>query len=131
MPPDDEPTPVARDGMDAWEYLLEPTPDNQTASRAETHQRSTRSPAAMPGFSIFIGEPPMAHNLEIINGKASFAYAGRPGWHGLGQSIPPGMEDSETVSELAGLNRRVVPGPALHHGRWAARRAPGQVRHRL
>ncbi|MBE0609465.1 MAG: DUF932 domain-containing protein [Dehalococcoidia bacterium] len=53
----------------------------------------------------------MAHNLEIINGKASFAYAGRPGWHGLGQSIPPGMEDSETVSELAGLNRTVALAP--------------------
>ncbi len=65
----------------------------------------------MPGFSIFIGEPSMAHNLEIINGKASFAYAGRPGWHGLGQSIPPGMEDSETVSELAGLNRTVALVP--------------------
>jgi len=54
----------------------------------------------------------MAHNLEITNGKASFAYAnGRPGWHGLGQAIPAGMEDSETVSELAGLNRRVVLAP--------------------
>ena len=53
----------------------------------------------------------MAHNLEISNGKASFACAGRPGWHGLGQSIPPGMEDSETVSELAGLNRRVALAP--------------------
>ncbi len=54
----------------------------------------------------------MAHNLEINNGKASFAYAnGRPGWHGLGQAIPPGMEDSETVSELAGLNRTVALAP--------------------
>ncbi|PWB43390.1 MAG: hypothetical protein C3F10_11940 [Dehalococcoidia bacterium] len=54
----------------------------------------------------------MAHNLEVINGKASFAYAnGRPGWHGLGQAIPPGMEHSETVAELAGLNRRVVLTP--------------------
>ena len=53
----------------------------------------------------------MAHNLDVINGKASFAYAGRPGWHGLGQAIPPGMEDSETVSELAGLNRTVALVP--------------------
>lgn len=54
----------------------------------------------------------MAHNLEITNGKASFAYAnGRPGWHGLGQAIPPGMEHSETVADLAGLNRRVVLAP--------------------
>lgn len=54
----------------------------------------------------------MAHNLEITNGRVSFAYAnGRPGWHGLGQAIPLGMEHSETVSELAGLNRtvRLVP----------------------
>lgn len=54
----------------------------------------------------------MAHNLEVINGKASFAYAnGRPGWHGLGQAIPDGMEHSDTVAELAGLNRRVVLAP--------------------
>ncbi|MCZ7576289.1 MAG: DUF932 domain-containing protein [Dehalococcoidia bacterium] len=54
----------------------------------------------------------MAHNLEVINGRASFAYAnGRPGWHGLGQAIPPGMEHSDTVAELAGLNRRVVLAP--------------------
>lgn len=54
----------------------------------------------------------MAHNIEINNGKASFAYAnGRPGWHGLGQAIPPGMAHSETVAELAGLNRRVVLAP--------------------
>jgi len=54
----------------------------------------------------------MAHNLEVIHGRASFAYAnGRPGWHGLGQAIPPGMEHSETVAELAGLNRRIVLTP--------------------
>ncbi len=54
----------------------------------------------------------MAHNLEITNGKAAFAYAnGRPGWHGLGQAIPQGMEHSETVAQLAGLNRRVVLTP--------------------
>lgn len=54
----------------------------------------------------------MAHNLEITNGRASFAYAnGRPGWHGLGQAIPEGMEHSETVAELAGLNRRVALTP--------------------
>ena len=54
----------------------------------------------------------MAHNLEITNGRASFAYAnGRPGWHGLGQAIPLGMEHSETVAELAGLNRTVALVP--------------------
>jgi hypothetical protein len=29
----------------------------------------------------------MAHNLEIVNGKAQMAYAGETPWHGLGTAV--------------------------------------------
>jgi len=45
----------------------------------------------------------MAHNITLVNGKYSFAYAGEAGWHRLGQQVP---EDSplEVWLEEAGLN---------------------------
>jgi phage/plasmid-like protein (TIGR03299 family) len=39
----------------------------------------------------------MAHEIANINGAYSFAYAGQPGWHGLGQV----MQDGASVEEWA------------------------------
>jgi hypothetical protein len=30
----------------------------------------------------------MAHELEMVNGKVCFAYAGEVPWHGLGVKVP-------------------------------------------
>lgn len=57
----------------------------------------------------------MSHLIEVTeSGFAKIALpAGRPGWHHLGQTIPEGMADSETVIDLAGLDDRYVLAP-LH-----------------
>lgn len=39
----------------------------------------------------------MAHELANVNGAYSFAYAGQPGWHGLGQP----MKEGATIEEWA------------------------------
>jgi len=37
-----------------------------------------------------LGDFKMAHELTIINGKASIAYVGATPWHGLGQRLTEG-----------------------------------------
>ena len=52
----------------------------------------------------------MAHNLEIVDGKASFVAKGEKAWHGLGTYVNEAMT-SEQVVELANLNYEVNKTP--------------------
>ena len=52
----------------------------------------------------------MAHNLEMIDGKASFVAKGEKAWHGLGTYVNEAMT-SEQVVELANLNYEVGKTP--------------------
>ena len=53
----------------------------------------------------------MAHELEMINGKASMAYAGEVPWHGLGTQVN-GDLTPEQMLEAAGLDWTVEKIPA-------------------
>lgn len=53
----------------------------------------------------------MAHNLEIKNGKASFASTEKA-WHGLGTIVKQAMTSKEAI-ELAGLGYDVITAPLL------------------
>jgi len=48
----------------------------------------------------------VAHNIEMINGKAQMAYVGETPWHGLGVSVPADLTP-EQMLEAAGLNWEV------------------------
>lgn len=48
----------------------------------------------------------MAHEIEMINGKAQMAYAGDLPWHGLGTRVPDDLTP-EQMLEAAGLNWEV------------------------
>lgn len=50
----------------------------------------------------------MAHELEMINGKASMFYVGATPWHGLGTKIENGFILPEEAMSLAGLNWNVT-----------------------
>jgi phage/plasmid-like protein (TIGR03299 family) len=52
----------------------------------------------------------MAHNLELINGKASMAYAGEKPWHGLGKEVPYDLTP-EQMLEAANLDWEVNKFP--------------------
>lgn len=52
----------------------------------------------------------MAHNLNINNGKVSFAAKGEKAWHGLGTYVENAMTASEAL-ELGGLNFEVAKMP--------------------
>src|SRR5579872_2331588 len=53
------------------------------------------------------GEPQMAHQITVVNGKASMAYAGAVPWHGLGQSLTPGQPIEVWLQE-AGMDYTVL-----------------------
>ena len=53
----------------------------------------------------------MAHEIEIINGKAQMAYAGDVPWHGLGTSVPADLTPAQML-EAAGLDWTVEKVPA-------------------
>lgn len=53
----------------------------------------------------------MAHNLNIINGKTSFAST-QKAWHGLGQIVKSAMTSEEAI-KLSGLNYTVVKTPVI------------------
>lgn len=61
----------------------------------------------------------MAHNLNVVNGKAAMAYTGATPWHGLGTSVKEAMTSAEAI-ELAGLNWSVKKQPVFFE------RDPGQ-----
>lgn len=48
----------------------------------------------------------MAHNIEMIDGKAQMAYAGEKPWHGLGVEVPADLTP-EQMLEAAGLDWEV------------------------
>jgi len=48
----------------------------------------------------------VAHNIEMIDGKAQMAYAGETPWHGLGTEVPPDLTP-EQMLDAAGLNWEV------------------------
>jgi phage/plasmid-like protein (TIGR03299 family) len=53
----------------------------------------------------------MAHEIEIINGKAQMAYAGDVPWHGLGTNVPADLTPAQML-EAAGLDWTVSKVPA-------------------
>ena len=54
----------------------------------------------------------MAHNIEMVNGKAQMAYAGDVPWHGLGTVVPNDLTPDQML-EAAGLNWSVQKIPAF------------------
>lgn len=55
----------------------------------------------------------MAHELAIVNGKASIAWVGETPWHGLGQELQPGMP-LEVWRIAAGLDYSIQVADALY-----------------
>ena len=53
----------------------------------------------------------MAHEIEMVNGKASMAFAGDVPWHGLGTKVPSDLTP-EQMLDAAGLNWEVEKIPA-------------------
>lgn len=53
----------------------------------------------------------MSHLLEMKNGKAMMAWAGKVPWHGLGKKVPSDLSPKQML-EAAGLNWRVIKIPA-------------------
>ena len=53
----------------------------------------------------------MAHNIELVNGKAQMAYAGDVPWHGLGTKVPNDLTPAQML-DAAGLNWTVDKIPA-------------------
>lgn len=54
----------------------------------------------------------MAHELEMINGQASMAYAGDLPWHGLGTKVSNDLTPLQML-EAAGLDWKVVTQPCF------------------
>jgi phage/plasmid-like protein (TIGR03299 family) len=54
----------------------------------------------------------MAHNIEMVDGKAQMAYAGEVPWHGLGTRVPGDLTPDQML-EAAGLNWEVSKVPAF------------------
>jgi len=53
----------------------------------------------------------MAHEIEMVNGKAQMAYSGALPWHGLGVEVPSDLTPDQML-EAAGLNWTVTKVPA-------------------
>ena len=53
----------------------------------------------------------MAHNIEMVKGKAQMAYAGETPWHGLGTRVPDDLTPVQML-EAAGLDWEVEKVPA-------------------
>jgi phage/plasmid-like protein (TIGR03299 family) len=54
----------------------------------------------------------MSHELEIVNGKASMAYAGETPWHGLGKEVPNDLTPMQML-KAANLDWTVEKVPAF------------------
>jgi phage/plasmid-like protein (TIGR03299 family) len=54
----------------------------------------------------------MAHELEVVNGKAKMVYAGTVPWHNLGKEISPDLTPEQVLAE-AGLDWEVSKVPAF------------------
>ena len=53
----------------------------------------------------------MAHEIEMVNGVASMAYAGEVPWHGLGKKVLPDLTPEQMLEE-ANLDWTVSKVPA-------------------
>ena len=69
------------------------------------------------------GQP--QHGLDMSLGSAAL-YSAVPAWHGLGQVIPGGVQDIDTVLELGGIDYQVETVPALYPWGDGTRVHPGQ-----
>lgn len=65
------------------------------------------------------------HGLDISQGSAAL-YSSVPAWHGLGNVIPGGIADVDTVLELAGIAYQVELVPALYQWQGQARTSEGR-----
>lgn len=54
----------------------------------------------------------MAHNLNFVNGKYSFASAKEKAWHGLGQIVHKAMTSSEAIVQ-GGLDYNIIKVPTF------------------
>lgn len=54
----------------------------------------------------------MAHMIEMLDGKASMAWAGETPWHGIGTKVPNDLTPDQML-KAAGLDWRVTPVPAF------------------
>ena len=54
----------------------------------------------------------MAHELEVVNGKAKMVFVGETPWHGLGKQISPDLTPDQVLAE-AGLDWEVSKVPAF------------------
>lgn len=70
----------------------------------------------------------MAHELDMSNGRANFAYVGAPAWHGLGFELEEGAP-LERWREVAGLDWRALETPALYHFTPEGADAPELLEH--
>ena len=53
----------------------------------------------------------MSHEIEYLDGRHSFAYAGDPTWHGLGTKVPSDLTPQQ-ILEAAGLDWNVEKVPS-------------------
>ena len=56
----------------------------------------------------------MAHELEIVDGKAQMAYVGELPWHGLGTKVEEELTPDQ-FQKVAGLDWTVENNHWLHH----------------
>lgn len=70
------------------------------------------------------GQP--QHGLDMSRGSAAL-YSAVPAWHGLGQVIPGGVKDIDTVLGLGGIDYQVETVPALYPWGDETRVHPGQL----
>lgn len=63
----------------------------------------------------------MAHELEIIDGKASMAYAGDVPWHGLGTKVLPDLTPDQML-KAAGLDWEVEKRDVTYEGNHGERK---------
>ena len=61
----------------------------------------------------------MAHELEMVNGKAQMAYAGNVPWHGLGTKVPEDLTPAQMM-KAAGLDWSVKKAPLMFNGNQVA-----------
>ena len=61
----------------------------------------------------------MAHELEMVNGKAQMAYAGKVPWHGLGTKVPEDLTPAQMM-KAAGLDWSVKKAPLMFNGNQVA-----------
>ena len=56
----------------------------------------------------------MAHELEMVNGKAQMAYAGEVPWHGLGTKVPADLTPTQMM-KAAGLDWTVKKAQLMYN----------------